>query len=118
MPAAVADTSAVHARFMRLVDVERDFRTMKTALLELRPIFLRKAERTEGHALVTILALKLVRELDRRVALLGLTVEDAVARTAPRPCFSSEMTAAASRQIRLGLERKIGLTEIRSYSSL
>lgn len=49
-------------------------------MLEIRPIFLRKAERTEGHALVTMLALKLVRALDRRVAPLGLTVEDAVTR--------------------------------------
>ncbi len=65
---------------MNLIEVERDFRTMKTGLLEIRPIFLRKAERTEGHALVTMLALKLVRALDRRVAQLGLTVEDAVAR--------------------------------------
>ncbi len=80
LPALVADTAAVHARYMSLMDVERDFRTMKTGLLELRPIFLRKAERTEGHALVTMLALKLVRELDRRVAPLGLTVEDAVTR--------------------------------------
>jgi len=80
LPAAVADTATVHARYMSLMDVERDFRTMKTGLLELRPIFLRNAERTEGHALVTMLALKLVRELDRRVAPLGLTVEDAVAR--------------------------------------
>ena len=80
LPATVADTAAVHARYMSLMDVERDFRTMKTGLLELRPIFLRKAERTAGHALVTMLALKLVRELDRRVAPLGLTVADAVGR--------------------------------------
>lgn len=80
VPAAAADTRTVHARYMSLIEVERDFRTMKTGLLELRPIFLRKAERTEGHALVTMLALKLVRALDRRVAPLGLTVEDAVAR--------------------------------------
>jgi len=80
LPAAAADTRTVHARYMSLIDVERDFRTMKTGLLELRPIFLRKAERTEGHALVTMLALKLVRALDRRVAPLGLTVEDAVER--------------------------------------
>jgi hypothetical protein len=80
VPAAVADTPTIHARYMNLIEVERDFRTMKTGLLEIRPIFLRKAERTEGHALVTMLALKLVRALDRRVAPLGLTVEDAVTR--------------------------------------
>lgn len=56
---------------MNLMDVARDFRTMKTGQLELRPIFLRNAERTEGHALVTMLALKLVRALDQRVAPLG-----------------------------------------------
>jgi len=80
LPAAVADARTVHARYLSLPEIERDFRTMKTGQLELRPIFLRKAERTKGHALVTMLALKLVREVDRRVAPLGLTVTDAVAR--------------------------------------
>lgn len=80
LPAAVADARTVHARYMNLTDIERDFRTMKTGQLELRPIFVRIAEHTEGHALVTMLALKLVRELDRRVAPLGLTVTDAIAR--------------------------------------
>lgn len=80
VPAAAADTRTVHARYMSLIDVERDFRTMKTGLLEIRPIFLRKAARTEGHALVTMLALKLARALDQRVAALGLTVQDAVDR--------------------------------------
>jgi hypothetical protein len=80
LPAAAADARTVHARYMNLTDIERDFRTMKTGQLELRPIFVRSAEHTEGHALVTMLALKLVRELDRRVAPLGLTVTDAVAR--------------------------------------
>ncbi len=80
LPATAADTRTVNDRYMKLMEVERDFRTMKTGLLEIRPIFLRKAARTEGHALVTMLALKLVRALDRRVAPLGLTVEDALTR--------------------------------------
>jgi hypothetical protein len=46
----------------------------------LRPIFLRKEGRTRGHALVCMLALKLARELDRRLAPLGLTVEDGLER--------------------------------------
>lgn len=60
--------------------MERDFRTLKTGLLELRPIFLRKEERTRGHALVCLLALKLARDLERRLAPLGLTVEDGLKR--------------------------------------
>ena len=80
LPVAVADTQAVHDRYLDLTRVEQDFRTLKTGLLEIRPVFLRKADRTRGHALVSLLALKLARALERRVAPLGLTVDDAVER--------------------------------------
>jgi len=80
LPAAMASTQQVHDRYVDLTRVERDFRTLKTGLLEIRPVFLRKADRTRGHALVSLLALKLARELDRRVAPLGLTVAEAVER--------------------------------------
>jgi len=80
LPKEVASTQQVHDRYLDLTKVERDFRTLKTGLLELRPIFLRKEERTRGHALVCLLALKLARELDRRLAPLGLTVEDGLER--------------------------------------
>jgi hypothetical protein len=80
LPQRLASTQQVHDRYLALTQVERDFRTLKTGLLELRPIFVRKAERTRGHAVVTMLALKLAREIDRRVAPLGLTVKDAMER--------------------------------------
>jgi len=80
LPKAVASTQQVHDRYLDLTQVERDFRTLKTGLLELRLIFLRKEERTRGHALVCLLALKLARELDRRLAPLGLTVQDGLER--------------------------------------
>jgi len=80
LPQAVASTQQVHDRYLDLTQVERDFRTLKTGLLELRPIFLRKEGRTRGHALVCLLALKLARELDRRLAPLGLTVQDGLER--------------------------------------
>ena len=80
LPKEAADTQQVHDRYLDLTQVERDFRTLKTGLLALRPIFLRKEGRTRGHALVCLLALKLARELDRRLAPLGLTVEDGLER--------------------------------------
>jgi hypothetical protein len=80
LPVAAATPQAVHDRYLDLTQVERDFRTLKTGLLEIRPVFLRRADRTRGHALVSLLALKLARALDRRVAPLGLTVDDAVER--------------------------------------
>src|SRR5258708_34990813 len=78
-PAGTADVP-VSSLFAHLTQVERNFRTLKTGLLELRPVFLRKEGRTRGHALVCLLALKLARELDRRLAPLGLTGEDGLER--------------------------------------
>jgi hypothetical protein len=80
LPARAATTQQVHDRYVSLTAVERDFRTLKTGLLKIRPVFLRKEGRTRGHALVSLLALKVARELDRRMAPLGLTVEDAIER--------------------------------------
>lgn len=57
----------VHDRYKDLQRVEKDFRTMKTGLLEVRPIFLRKGNRTRGHVFISMLSLKLAREMDRRL---------------------------------------------------
>jgi hypothetical protein len=67
---------------MDLTKVERDFRSVKTGMLEIRPIFLRKATRTRGHALVTMLALKVLRALEARLVGLDLTAQDALDRLA------------------------------------
>ena len=63
VPLRALDAQAVHDRYRDLYEVEHDFRTMKTGLLEMRPIFVRKARRTRAHVLVTMLALKVVREM-------------------------------------------------------
>jgi hypothetical protein len=58
-------TQDVHDNYMRLQKVERDFRAMKTGLLEVRPVFVRKEERTRGHVFCSMLALKITREMER-----------------------------------------------------
>jgi len=51
-------------------------------LLEMRPIFVRKARRTRAHVLVTMLALKVVREMRRAlIAAFGTTDDDKMAVT-------------------------------------
>ena len=57
----------VHDSYLSLQKVERDFRAMKTGLLEVRPVFVRKESRTRGHVFCCMLALKLSRELERRL---------------------------------------------------
>jgi hypothetical protein len=82
VPQTALDAQAVHDRYRDLYAVEQDFRTMKTGLLEVRPIFVRKAPRTRAHVLVTMLALKVVRELRRAlVAAFGTTDDDKMAVT-------------------------------------
>jgi len=50
---------------------------LKTGLLEVRPVFVRKDTRTRGHVFVCMLALKLGRELRQRLATVFGTTKDA-----------------------------------------
>lgn len=67
VPQAQMSGQDVHDHYLELQRVERDFRQMKTGLLEVRPIFVRKESRTRGHVFSCMLALKLSRELERRL---------------------------------------------------
>ncbi|EQD28919.1 Transposase, partial [mine drainage metagenome] len=74
---AKLDAEQVHTSYMALEKVERDFRAMKTGLLHVRPIFVRKEGRTRGHVFCCMLALKLSREIERRLhAAFGTTETD------------------------------------------
>ena len=83
---ARADLSAqqVHDSYVSLRKVERDFRTLKTGLLEVRPVWVRKENRTRGHVFCCMLALKISREMERRLrAAFGTTDTRADAITLP-----------------------------------
>ena len=71
-----ASKEVVHARYKALINVEYAFRTFKTGHLELRPIYVRKESRTRGHALVVMLAYRLVQELATLWQGINLTVEE------------------------------------------
>jgi len=71
-----ASLTVVDARYRDLAQVEWLFRISKTAMLELRPIFVRLAERTRGHALVVMLAYQVSRTLAGMWARLDTTVEE------------------------------------------
>src|SRR5579875_2589183 len=74
----------VHDSYVSLAKVERDFRTLKTGLLEVRPVWVRKESRTRGHVFCCLLALKVAREMERRLqAAMGTTETRAGALTLP-----------------------------------
>jgi transposase len=61
VPAEQMDAQTVDERYRDLQKVERNFKTIKTDFLEVRPIYLRNAKRTKAHVFVAMLALKITR---------------------------------------------------------
>jgi transposase len=78
----LASTETVHARYKGLAEVEFAFRPMKTTLLEMRGIFVRKAERTRAHVFIIMLAYLLAYHLRRCWSDVELTVEEGIAELA------------------------------------
>ena len=74
----IAPAHAVHKRYKDLAEVEFAFRTMKTTLLEMRGIFVRKANRTRAHVFIIMLAYMLAYQLRRLWYDVELTVEEGI----------------------------------------
>jgi hypothetical protein len=73
---AQAPKELVHDRYKDLASVEQAFRSCKTIHLEVRPIFLRREERTRAHAFVVMLAYQIIRYLASCWSTLDITVEE------------------------------------------
>jgi transposase len=73
---AAATKETIHDRYKDLALVESAFRTSKTVELELRPIHVRLATRTRGHAFVVMVAYRIVKELSLRWRSMNLTVQE------------------------------------------
>ena len=73
---ALADARTVHGRYKDLALVEWAFRTSKTVQLEIRPIHVRLAGHTRGHALVVMLAYRIAQELAGRWRDIDATVQE------------------------------------------
>jgi transposase len=76
LKAEQASKEVVHERYKDLALVEQAFRTSKTVQLALRPIHVRREVSTRGHALVVMLAYRLVQELAQRWREMDLTVAE------------------------------------------
>lgn len=73
-----ASKETVHDRYKSLAEVEWAFRTMKTTLLNIRGIFVRKAKRTRAHVFIVMLAYLIAYELRRLWRDIDVTIEDAM----------------------------------------
>lgn len=82
LPVDEASAATVHARYKDLKEVEWAFRTMKTTLLEIRGIYVRKELRTRAHVFIIMLAYLIAYELRRQWAELEMTIEEGIAELA------------------------------------
>jgi Transposase DDE domain len=83
VPATELDPAAVVESYKNLAHVERDFRSIKTDDLDLRPIHHRLDERVRAHVLICLLACYLVWHLRKAWAPLTFTDEHPPARNNP-----------------------------------
>ena len=83
VPATELDPAAVVESYKNLAHVERDFRSIKTDDLDLRPIHHRLDERVRAHVLICLLACYLVWHLRKAWAPLTFTDEHPPARDNP-----------------------------------
>ena len=76
------DAQTIHDRYKDLQMVERNFRSFKTSLLEIRPIFVRTEDHTRGHVFIAMLSLKIARLMEQRLhKTFGTTDQNADAET-------------------------------------
>ena len=68
----------IHARYKDLKFVEENFRSIKTAWLEIRPWYVRKKGSTRGHAFVVMLSYMVVKYLRDCWKHLNITVEEGI----------------------------------------
>ncbi len=73
-----ASSQTVHDRYKDLIEIGWAFRTMKSSFLEIRPHYVRKATRTDGHVFVVMLAYKIIRYLQEAWKTLEITVEEGI----------------------------------------
>jgi hypothetical protein len=115
VPAQALDAAGVVGAYKNLAHVERDFRSIKTDDLDLRPIHHRLPDRVRAHVLIVTLAAYLTWHLRRTLAPLTFTDEEPPARD--DPVAPAQRSAAAAGK---ASRRKADTTDqpVRSFRTL
>lgn len=78
VPKSILSTQLAHDRYKDLGLVEYAFRTMKTTVEELRPIYVRKEKRTRGHVFIVMLAYMITKYISDKISHLDYTRKFAI----------------------------------------
>jgi hypothetical protein len=106
LSSTAASKELMHERYKDLALVEWAFRTSKTVQVEMRPIHVRLASRTRGHALVVMLAYRIIKELAQYWHALDLTVAEGL-KELEALCVTDIVLASGARYHRLPQPRPL-----------
>jgi hypothetical protein len=114
----MATKEVVHERYKDLALMEWAFRSSKTVQLEMRPIHVRLATRTCGHAFEVMMAYRIIKELASCWQDLNVTVEEGIKEltTFCAVELCGEKVAASCHQIpqpRESIQRLLSATGVR-----
>lgn len=92
----------IHRKYKELSKVEGAFRCSKTELLEMRPWYVRCEASTRGHALVVMMSLIIIKQLEEVWKEFDLTVEEGI----------KQLSTLCLLEVERGKEEKIKYNEI------
>jgi len=116
IPQTLMETKLVHQRYKDLAYVETAFRDMKTNLLNIRPINVRKANRTRAHFFIGMLSYMISKYLREKWKDFDVTIGEGVNELSTICCIETSVGAVKYNQIpqpRKTAEELISSLEIR-----
>jgi len=78
VPMELANKELIHSRYKDLCNVEKAFKDIKTELLEVRPIYVRKASHTRAHVFIVMLSYLLKKHLEKYWKDINMTISEAI----------------------------------------
>lgn len=93
------DKETIHQRYKDLAYVETAFRDMKTNLLNMRPINVRKADRTRAHVFIVMLSYMISKYLREEWKNFDVTVDEGVNELSTICCIETSIGAVKYNQI-------------------
>ena len=99
LPVDHGEMETIHERYKDLANVEWAFRTMKSDEIDLRPVNVRKKQRTRAHAIIVMLAYTIEKQLREKWKDINITVKEGINELSSINCITIEMGAVTYNQI-------------------
>jgi len=93
------DKEIIHQRYKDLAHVEDAFRHIKTGLLEIRPVYVRKESRTKGHVFIVMLSYSITKYLREKWIDFDITLKEGIQELSSICCIQTTTGAVTYNMI-------------------